>query len=466
MTLVALGLLRGISLVALATVIGGLVLEWAALSVRIHELGTSRARLRSTITGCLVLLALATMAELVFRTQAMSRAPLATAVVQVPEVVARTHVGAVLAARTGMLVLGVLLSLTAWPALRALCLPIALGSALTMSLTGHAADWGDVTTSVAIDWAHAVAASVWTGGLFALALAVLPAHGRLPPAVLGLIGRRFSRIAGCCLLAVVATGIANAWTQLGTIARLWTTTYGQLLLLKVALVAVVASLGAVNRYHVLPRLAGGRAGRGVGARLFRVFRLLIRRPGRRLRMEAAPARLFRFVAGEAMVVLAIFACTAALGEVSPGRHTAFERRPASHITNITPSPRSGEAARIAGTVTTPPGDAIRGRAIFMRLRCFVCHAVPDDRMPTPSKPGPNLAGAARHHPGYLVESIVNPNAKIVDGPGYTDDRGLSTMPDYGAQMTVRDLVDLVAFLKSLDESADPGRPPSATPPPR
>jgi hypothetical protein len=33
-------------------------------------------------------------------------------------------------------------------------------------------------------------------------------------------------------------------------------------------------------------------------------------------------------------------------------------------------------------------------------------------------------------------------------------------------MTVRDLVDLVAFLKSLDESPDPGRPPSATPPPR
>jgi hypothetical protein len=55
----------------------------------------------------------------------------------------------------------------------------------------------------------------------------------------------------------------------------------------------------------------------------------------------------------------------------------------------------------------------------------------------------------RRHPGYLVESIMNPNAMIVDGPGYTDSRGLSIMSDYRNELTVGELIDLVAYLKSL-----------------
>ena len=98
----------------------------------------------------------------------MSRAPLATAIASIPQLVTHTHLGALLAVRLAMLGLALVLSLaraTAGP--RALLL-IALAVALTFSLTGHAADWGDLTASVAVDWAHAVAASAWTGGLLAL----------------------------------------------------------------------------------------------------------------------------------------------------------------------------------------------------------------------------------------------------------------------------------------------------------
>ena len=87
--------------------------------------------------------------------------------------------------------------------------------------------------------------------------------------------------------------------------------------------------------------------------------------------------------------------------------------------------------------------------MFVRLRCFTCHAVPDGRDPAPSRPGPDLTGVGRNHPGYLVESILNPNARIVDGPGYTDDRGLSTMPDYRERLTVGELIDLVAYLRGF-----------------
>ena len=84
--------------------------------------------------------------------------------------------------------------------------------------------------------------------------------------------------------------------------------------------------------------------------------------------------------------------------------------------------------------------------MFVRLKCFTCHAVEGERFPPATRPGPNLSEAGRHPAGNLIESIVNPNAMVVDGPGYTDERGLSIMPEYsGHSMTVGELVDLVAY---------------------
>ena len=74
-----------------------------------------------------------------------------------------------------------------------------------------------------------------------------------------------------------------------------------------------------------------------------------------------------------------------------------------------------------------------------------------------SRPGPDLTSVGRNHPGYLVESIMNPNARIVDRPGYTDSRGLSTIPDYRDKLTVSELIDLVAYLKGLGgDGSQPG----------
>jgi hypothetical protein len=56
----------------------------------------------------------------------------------------------------------------------------------------------------------------------------------------------------------------------------------------------------------------------------------------------------------------------------------------------------------------------------------------------------------RHHPaGYLFESVVNPNAVVVEAPGYTGADGRSIMPDYRDRLSVRELIDLIAYLKSL-----------------
>jgi mono/diheme cytochrome c family protein len=102
----------------------------------------------------------------------------------------------------------------------------------------------------------------------------------------------------------------------------------------------------------------------------------------------------------------------------------------------------------------PPGDAGEGRKVFVTMECFACHDVKGEDFPhdskTPRGPGPELTGMGSHHPAeYFAESILNPNRVIILGPGYTGADGLSTMPSYADVMTLKQLTDVVAYLKSL-----------------
>lgn len=439
------GFVRGLARLSLAAAIGGLVLEALALGQSPRQARWWEDRLRRWITLSLAVLALTTLAELVVRTQVMTRASMAVALAAVPDVVTGTHFGAIVGASVAAAILAGLLSITRVPVLRALCLLLALGIALSVSLTGHAADWGDLTVSVAVDWLHVVAVSAWTGGLVAVALVVLRGHSARPLEPLTILVRRFSRLAGVCLVMVLLTGGYNAWAQLGALSRLWTTAYGGLLIVKVTLVCALILLGAANRYLVVSRLGSMRAA-GVGARLFRLSRLAVLGPRRSRPAGSGLSLLVTYVRREALLVVGVFACTAALGEATPGRHVSFERKPTSHVTPAVP--RVTDGGPRLGTVTPPAGNADRGRAVFVKLECFTCHLVQGEGFAPPTRPGPDLSGIGRRHPGYLVESIMNPDAMIVDGPGFTDARGLSLMPDYRERLTVSELIDLVAYLKT------------------
>ena len=456
-------LVRGLVLLSLASALGSLVLGLLLPASAAPDLHVARARLRRWVATCLVILLVATWAELLVRTQSMSGASLGGSVAAVPSVLTGTHFGQILAVRGAAVVVALLLSAERARAFQLFVLLVAMGIALSLSLTGHAADWGDVTLAVAVDWMHAVAASAWTGGLIALALVAGRREAPWSRESLAAVVPRFSRLAGLSLLVVAITGSYNAWTQLGGLSRLWTTTYGRVLIAKLAIVAVLVWLGAVNRYVLLPRLAPSGAARGIGARAFRMARLAVF--GTRGGAPSAPAesRLVAYVTGEALVGLAVLACTAVLGEVTPGRHVTFERKTTTHVAPVARSGAGGGPR--PGTVTPPRGDAERGRAVFSRLECASCHAVPDRSFSPPTRPGPDLAGIGARHPGEIVESIMNPNAQILDGPGYTDERGLSTMPDYSDRLTVGELSDLVEYLRSFERPALPATEPPATEPP-
>jgi len=139
--------------------------------------------------------------------------------------------------------------------------------------------------------------------------------------------------------------------------------------------------------------------------------------------------------------------------------------PAPAATDDSPSSRHitmDELHRLGGTprgwkFTLPEGDAGRGKQVFVEAGCFKCHAVKDAGLPDAGgekRPGPELTGMGAHHPAeYLAESIVNPNAVILSGPGFTGTDGLSIMPSYADSLSVQQLLDVVAFVKSLTGGA-------------
>lgn len=120
-------------------------------------------------------------------------------------------------------------------------LAVAVGGVLPLAATGHSSAGGshDVATNSMLY--HLVAASLWVGGL-----AALLAHGRRTGPHLGLVVRRFSRLALVCWVAMAASGVVNALVRT-PLGELLTSDYGRLVLAKVAALLALGVIGYWQR---------------------------------------------------------------------------------------------------------------------------------------------------------------------------------------------------------------------------
>ena len=150
---------------------------------------------------------------------------------------------------------------------------VAAGALATVALllgtaASHAASaQGWPLVAMTVDAAHLLATGVWFGGLLPLALSLGHVRGlppRLAARVAAVGAQRFSRLAFWSVSALVATGIYNAWIQVGTIPGLVGTPYGRWLLLKIGLLLAVLVLAASNRFGLIPRLLRASAPRSGG----------------------------------------------------------------------------------------------------------------------------------------------------------------------------------------------------------
>jgi copper transport protein len=129
---------------------------------------------------------------------------------------------------------------------------VGLGLASGLSLSGHSS--ATRAQSIA-DWFHLCAAMLWIGGLVQLAVVARTAAAF----------RRFSRLATVCVAVLILAGTYLSIERFPTLSDLWTTHYGQILLIKLGLVCVALLWGAAHQFLVLPRLeqVGGRVGRSL-----------------------------------------------------------------------------------------------------------------------------------------------------------------------------------------------------------
>jgi copper transport protein len=136
--------------------------------------------------------------------------------------------------------------------------PLAFVGALLLvvseSFLGHTASVEPRALVLVSDAVHMLAAAVWVAGVWLLAWTFWQRARRGEPLDARLIATRFSITATWALVAVAISGTALGWAILGSPGRLFTTEFGRMLLIKVALVAVIGAIGLHNRRTLLPAL--------------------------------------------------------------------------------------------------------------------------------------------------------------------------------------------------------------------
>ncbi len=129
----------------------------------------------------------------------------------------------------------------------------AAGALLADVLASHAAAGPHPALDVAIQSIHVAAVGLWLGGLVGLLVTV---RRRTPDAETARAAKRFSWVATIGIATVAVSGLLRGISEVGTTDALLSTDFGRLLIGKTALLAALATLGAVNHFQNVP--AAGR----------------------------------------------------------------------------------------------------------------------------------------------------------------------------------------------------------------
>jgi copper resistance protein D len=126
----------------------------------------------------------------------------------------------------------------------------------TLGFVGHAAATTHPALSLPADVVHLLVAATWPVGLLPLAMFVGEARNSTDLLVtIPGVTRRFSALSLVSVGTLAASGLTNSWFQVGSVPALFVTMYGRWLLLKLMLIAVALSFGAMNLLHIKPALS-------------------------------------------------------------------------------------------------------------------------------------------------------------------------------------------------------------------
>ncbi|MFF9814627.1 copper resistance CopC/CopD family protein [Streptomyces sp. NPDC014006] len=208
---------------------------------------------------------------------------------------------------------------------------VAAGLAASWAMAEHASVGLQAGLAMPVDVVHLLAVAAWLGGLTALLVALYFAPADTPVDAAAV--RRFSAVAFGSVLALVATGVYQSWRQLGSWSAFTDTRYGQLLLIKIGLVALLVGLASISRRWtgrlsdpVVQRTAKKERVTAPAADSARAAQLARQQAAmeaarRKQQRDADPDRfgLRRSVLAEAAVAVVLLAVTTVLTSTEPGR---------------------------------------------------------------------------------------------------------------------------------------------------
>lgn len=208
--------------------------------------------------------------------------------------------------------------------------------AFSRSASGHPADFGDLSPQQLADWLHLLSVSSWAGTLLAIAWLFPPlaaaSGGEEEPFIAGMATRLYL-LFGPLLTVLVLSGLYNAWFAAGSLAVLFTTSYGRLLSVKLFLFLLL-----LCRYVALPQ-PGKETGRFAATFL------------NRTRLDA-------------VAVLGILLSVALLIHIIPARHQAH----LEHVKQLAEHKKEAASApEPIVTLETPPSGLPAGNPVTMKV---------------------------------------------------------------------------------------------------
>lgn len=163
-----------------------------------------------------------------------------------------TSYGTTAAIATAALVAGLASLRASRPIAKALSLAGFVAVGLALSASGHAGAAHPQWLTRPAVLLHGLGIAFWAGSLLPLGTAL----ARPAPDTRAVL-LRFSRTIPFAIAPLVAAGIALALVQLRSVDALWTTAYGQVLLVKLGLLVALFSLAATNRLWLTAPSARG-----------------------------------------------------------------------------------------------------------------------------------------------------------------------------------------------------------------
>lgn len=237
-------------------------------------------------------------------------------------------------------------------------------------LVGHSAVTQPRWFAGLADVTHVAAAAVWFGGLVALGAVLWWQRREADASVSAAAVSRYSQVAAGALAAVAVSGGGLAWLEVRALRALLTTPYGQVLVAKLALVALIMAVAAYNRYRLVPAV---RDVERLGA-------------GRRL--------LRRTVAVEAGLMVAVIAVTSVLVSLQPAREAAgvggvftTDVTVADHTLNVTVDPNRAGTNEIHLYLLDQTGRPVDAQDVTLRFAMPEQDIGPLEREPAVAGPG-------------------------------------------------------------------------------